>query len=93
MKRIIIATLSTLVLSTLVAPSAKAIRPELLGHPVHPTISEATAPIQASEMKIEQTEKAGLMRDEKAANKLQSQPSEQPPFEYFEKIYREKYGS
>lgn len=94
MKRIIVATLSTLVLSTLVAPGAKAIRPELLGHPVQSTISEETVPTSAFEMKLEPIGRASVTPDQKAtADKVKPQQIEEPSFEYFEKIYREKYGS
>jgi len=93
MKRIIIATLSTLVLSTLVVPEAKAIRPELLPQRLHPTFS-SPALTPGSEIKIERFEKAVVAPEQKASsNKVKPQQSEEPPFGYFEKIYREKYGS
>jgi hypothetical protein len=94
MKRIIIATLSTLVLSTLVTPGAKAIRPELLSHPVHPTISEATPSIAPSEMTAEPSQKPVSQSAPKTNSAtVKPQQSDDPPFGYFEKVYREKYGS
>lgn len=94
MKRIIVATLSTLMLSTLVAPGAEAIRPELSGRPVQSTVLEETTPAPVAERKMERIEKAVIMPNEKASpDKVQSQPNERPSFEYFEKVYREKYGS
>jgi len=94
MKRIIVATLSTLVLTTLITPSAKAIRPELLNHPVHPTIVEETAPVVPVEMKVELSKKDITATIQKMNSEtVQPQQSEEPPFGYFEKIYREKYGS
>lgn len=94
MKRMIVATLSTLVLSTLVAPGAQAIRPELLPYPVHPTISEATTSTEPSETKLELSQKQLSMSSQKTIPAtVQPQQSEIPPFGYFEKIYREKFGS
>lgn len=94
MKRMIIATLSTLVLSTLVVPEAQAIRPELLPQRIHPTLSAEPTPTSASQIKLERVEKAVVMPTQKAASDaVQAPQSEEPPFGYFEMIYREKYGS
>lgn len=94
MKRIIVATLSTLVLSTLVAPGAKAIRPELLPQRIHPTLSAEKSPALTSENKTEETKKTVAMPDQKTtSNRMKQQESEEATFEYREKVYREKYGS
>lgn len=94
MKRMFIATLSTLFLSAIVAPGAKAIRPELLGHPVHPTIHEDVTPTKPVEMKLDLSRKEEAMpvKEEEPAT-VQPQMEEEPPFDYFEMLYREKYGS
>ena len=93
MKRILVATLSTLVLSTLVSP-AKAIRPELLPQPIHPTISGKTVSAVPVEIKVEPSQKNATVSGQKTNSEMvQSQFDEKPSFEYFEKFYREKYGS
>jgi len=93
MKWIILTTVSTLVLSTLVVPSAKAIHPELLSTPVHPTISAETMIAAPLELQIESTQKPQKPVQKSNSAIEQFQLGEEPPFGYFEKIYREKYGS
>lgn len=93
MKRVFIATLSTLFLSAMVAPGAKAIRPELLGHLAHPTIHEDATPTKPVEMKAGLSQKPEAMSLQKESATIQTPMSEELPFDYFEKFYREKYGS
>lgn len=94
MKRLLASVASTLVLSTLVAPNAQAIRPELLPERMHPTFSseavikqELTQPV---EVKKEQAVKPAQTP---AAEMKQPASGNTPSFEYFERIYLEKFGS
>jgi hypothetical protein len=94
MKRIIVVTLSTLVLSALVAPSAKAIRPELLPQPVQsatPTQTTTPSQPQLTETAPEQKTTLAPMPND-SAKMVQPQPSEESLFYYFEALHREKYG-
>ncbi len=95
MKRLISAVLSTLVLSALVAPGAKAIRPELLPERVHPTIhTDNSAEPKPTEMAQKPTIQTSMQKDQaqKPAEMKAAPQSEELPFGFFENYYREHYG-
>lgn len=95
MKRLISAVLSTLVLSALVAPGAKAIRPELLPERVHPTIHTNDAaepkPGELTQQSIVQTSMQ-TPHEQKSVEVKPISQSEELPFGFFENYYREHYG-
>lgn len=96
MKRLISAVLSTLVLSTLVAPGAQAIRPELLPERVHPTVhTDQAAEPQPVEMTQQPTMQTSMQtpNDQKPVEVKPAPQSQEVPFSFFENYYREHYGS
>lgn len=96
MKRLMSAVLSTLVLSALVAPGAKAIRPELLPERVHPTIhTDKVAEPKPVEMVQKPTVQTSMQtsHDQKTVEVKASAQSEQLPFGFFENYYRQHYGN
>lgn len=97
MKRLISAVLSTLVLSALVAPGAKAIRPELLPERVHPTIhTDDSAKSQPVEMAQQETVQTSMpkIQEQKPATEVKRVPqSDNLPFGFFENYYRQNYGN
>jgi hypothetical protein len=94
MKWLVGAALSTLVLSALVAPGAKAIRPELLPERVHPTIHTDTStepkPIEMSQKPTVSMPKA---QEQKPAEVQRAPQSDNLPFGFFENYYRQHYGN
>ncbi len=94
MKRIIAAVLSTLVLSTLVSPGAKATRPELLPQRVHPTISsDTTVPNMPTKSSKSVQQQTSMSTQRTNPEMFQPQQSGEPSFDYFEEAYRENYGT
>ncbi len=93
MRRILAVATSTLVLSTLVAPGAKAIRPELLPQRSHPTISEAVISRETVQNSpVKKTDE--LPQSSQPSQAIQkSTDSKKPSFEDFEKAYKDKYGT
>jgi hypothetical protein len=92
MKRILVATLSTLVLSASIAPAAHAIRPELLPQSNYPSASaEKVTPNLPQETSLEASQKPSMMPAQEAAAKTQLESEKD--FYYFERLYKEKYGS
>lgn len=91
MKRIILATVSTLVLSALITPEAQAIRPELLPQSIHPTLSSKTLNT-APQSEVELSQKSEQMPVDQNRFEGQTEKREEPSSSYFDKAYREKYG-
>ncbi|MBF2027730.1 MAG: hypothetical protein IGS48_13355 [Oscillatoriales cyanobacterium C42_A2020_001] len=93
MKRLLASVISTLVLSTLVAPNAQAIRPELLPERMHPTFSNEAAVKQESIQRVE-VKKEQATKPAQTPNVEMEQPaSNTPSFVDFERIYLDKFGS
>jgi hypothetical protein len=97
MKRLMSAVLFTLVLSALVAPGAKAIRPELLPERVHPTIhTDNSAESKPVEMAQQPTVQASMPKtqEQKPVEEVKRVPeSDNLPFGFFENYYRQHYGN
>uniref|UniRef100_A0A832H5L2 Uncharacterized protein n=1 Tax=Oscillatoriales cyanobacterium SpSt-402 TaxID=2282168 RepID=A0A832H5L2_9CYAN len=94
MKRVLAAVTSTLILSTLVAPGAKAIRPELLPQRVHPTFSTEAALNQETTQAPKMEKEQSSMQTQKPLQEVQkSTGSNELTFEQLEKAYKDKYGS
>jgi hypothetical protein len=95
MKRLIGTGLMALLFATMVTPSAKAIRPELLPERVHPTIHTDVMPEQSSSAMKEWPKVQASMPTEtaKSSEEKPLSDNERPPFEYFENIYRQLYGN
>jgi hypothetical protein len=95
MQRLIGSSLFALLLATMIAPSAKAIRPELLPERVHPTIHTDAISGQESAM-LEKTPTVQVSmqsKTPKTSEAKQSSTNERPSFEYFENVYRQRYGN
>jgi hypothetical protein len=91
MKRVILAAVSTLALSTLITPEAQAIRPELLPQSVHPTLSSKTLNT-GTQSEVELSQKSEQMPAEQKHSEVQVEKRDEPSSSYFDKVYREKYG-
>lgn len=97
MKRLISAVLATLALSTLVAPGAQAIRPELLPERVHPTIhtdnSVAPKPVEMAQQPTIQTSMSKVQTQKPMEEVKRVPESDNLPFGFFENYYRQHYGN
>ena len=99
MKRMITASLFTLVLSTLFVPTAHALRPELRTEPIQETVSsDRTIGMPAAKTPVtsaEDTEnKASMLtKDQQTPQEKTFNRFKPGSFEYFERLYLDRYGS
>ena len=94
MKRLVAATLSTLVLTIFVTPGAQALRPELQPEQSLSTPSQSLPPSMPKDTKSNQNQPATHQTmDVQKSAPAQQQQSEETTFEDLERAYMEKYGS